>query len=51
LSETEKLELASLQSSVVRKEDVSSRLSAQPFLQWLSTAGLMAPTNAAESNG
>ncbi|MFZ0704035.1 MAG: ATP-binding protein [Candidatus Korobacteraceae bacterium] len=51
LSETEKLELASLQSPVVRKEDVSARLSAQPFLEWLSTAGLMSTASASESNG
>ncbi len=40
LSEDERAQLALLQSSVVRKEDVSARLSAQPFLKWLSDVGL-----------
>jgi len=51
LSEAEKLELASLQTSVVRKEDVSARLSAQPFMQWLNTAGLISTASVSKSNG
>lgn len=50
LSEGERLELASLQASIVRKEDVSSRLSAQPFLQWLSSAGLTSATTPSKSH-
>ena len=51
LSETEQLELASLQTSVVRKDDVSARLSAQPFVQWLSNAGLTPTATLSKSNG
>ncbi len=40
LSETERAQLETWRARVVRKEDVSTRLSAQPFLDWLSTAGL-----------
>jgi signal transduction histidine kinase/CheY-like chemotaxis protein len=41
LSESERAQLESLRARVVRKEDVSTRLSAQPFLDWLSAAGLL----------
>lgn len=50
LSDGEKRELASLQTSVVRKEDVSARLSAQPFIQWLSNAGLTSAASTSKSN-
>lgn len=40
LDEQESAQLESLGARIVRKEDVSTRLSAQPFLNWLSTAGL-----------
>ena len=40
LSEAERAELESWQVRIVRKEDVSTRLSAQPFLDWLHSAGL-----------
>ena len=40
LSDSEKAQLASWQARVVRKEDVSTRLSAQPFLEWVKSAGL-----------
>jgi signal transduction histidine kinase/CheY-like chemotaxis protein len=40
LSEGERAQLEAWRARVVRKEDVSTRLSAQPFLDWLSTAGL-----------
>ncbi|MFP5228134.1 MAG: ATP-binding protein [Acidobacteriota bacterium] len=40
LNESERAKLESLRVRVVRKEDVSTRLSAQPFLDWLTTAGL-----------
>lgn len=40
LSESERDQLEAWGTSVVRKEDVSTRLSAQPFLQWLRSVGL-----------
>jgi len=40
LSEAERAQLETWRARVVRKEDVSTRLSAQPFLDWLSKAGL-----------
>jgi CheY-like chemotaxis protein len=40
LSEAERALLESWSAGVIRKEDVSTRLSAQPFLDWLIAAGL-----------
>jgi len=40
LSEAERMQLESWQAQVVRKENVSTRLSARPFLDWLEAAGL-----------
>ena len=40
LSEEERSDIESLNSAVVRKEDVSTKLSARPFLDWLTSAGL-----------
>ncbi|HKR30789.1 MAG TPA: response regulator, partial [Terriglobales bacterium] len=40
LDESERARLESLQVRIVRKEDVSTRLSAQPFLDWLTAAGV-----------
>jgi CheY-like chemotaxis protein len=40
LTDAEKAQLEAWQAQVVRKEDVSTRLSAQPFLDWLRTAGV-----------
>jgi signal transduction histidine kinase/CheY-like chemotaxis protein len=40
LSEPERALLESWSARVVRKEDVSTRLSPQPFLDWFSSAGL-----------
>ena len=40
LSEPERALLESLRARVVRKEDVSTRLSPQPFLDWLTSVGL-----------
>jgi signal transduction histidine kinase/DNA-binding response OmpR family regulator len=40
LTESEKAELESLNASVIRKEDVSSRLSVQPFLNWARSVGI-----------
>lgn len=40
LSESEKAELDSWHVPVVRKEDVTSRLSVRPFIEWAKTVGL-----------
>lgn len=40
LSDAEKAQLAEWHANVIRKEDVSTRLSAQPFLHWLTAAGI-----------
>jgi CheY-like chemotaxis protein len=40
LSDVEKAQLESLHTRVVRKEDVPTRLSAQPFLDWVKSVGL-----------
>jgi CheY-like chemotaxis protein len=50
LSEAEKTELADLGTRVVRKEDISTRLSAQPFLEWLESAGLSPDDRMPEAN-
>jgi signal transduction histidine kinase/DNA-binding response OmpR family regulator len=51
LTESEKAELGSLNAAVIRKEDVSSRLSAQPFLNWASSVGLAPDSVGPERNG
>ncbi|HTB96893.1 MAG TPA: ATP-binding protein [Terracidiphilus sp.] len=40
LSEAEKSQLDSWQARVIRKEDIATRLSAQPFLNWAQSIGL-----------
>ena len=40
LSDEEKSQLDSCQARIIRKEDVTTRLSAQPFLDWLGSVGL-----------
>ena len=50
LSDSEKSELGALNAPVVRKGDVSSRLSAQPFLDWAKSVGLTPETTAPERN-
>lgn len=40
LTESEKAQLQTWNAAVVRKEDVSTRLSAQPFLEWVKSTGL-----------
>jgi CheY-like chemotaxis protein len=40
LSESEKALLDSLEVRVVRKEDIATRLSAEPFLDWIRSVGL-----------
>ncbi len=50
LSELERAQLESLRVRIVRKEDVSTRLSAQPFIDWLRSAGLAPETYSREQN-
>lgn len=50
LSDAEKQQLEQLGTSVIRKEDVSSRLSAQPFLDWLDRTGLSPQEHVSEQN-
>jgi CheY-like chemotaxis protein len=50
LSASEKVQLAEWNASIVRKEDVSSRLSAKPFLDWLSAAGLIPEVDTREQH-
>ncbi len=50
LTDAEKLQLEELGTSIVRKEDVSSRLSARPFLDWLAKAGLAPEESLSEQN-
>ncbi len=50
LSEAEKLQLEGLGTSIVRKEDVSARLSARPFLDWLESAGLAPKITGSKQN-
>ena len=44
LSDEERQQIESLRARIVRKEEISTRLSAQPFLDWLSSAGLSPTT-------
>jgi len=50
LSDAEKAQLNSWNASVIRKEDVSSRLSAKPFLDWVKNVGLAPEYVARERN-
>jgi signal transduction histidine kinase/CheY-like chemotaxis protein len=50
LSDTEKAQLAGWNAKVVRKEDVSSRLSNQPFLEWFNAVGLTPEARAREQH-
>jgi DNA-binding response OmpR family regulator len=50
LSENERAQLESLRARIIRKEEVSTRLSAQPFLDWLKAAGLAPETIHREQN-
>src|SRR5580698_472280 len=45
LSETEKAQLESWRARIIRKEEITTRLSAQPFLDWIRSSGL-APDDA-----
>jgi signal transduction histidine kinase/DNA-binding response OmpR family regulator len=50
LTETELAEIESLNAPLIRKGDVTSRLSAQPFLDWFKSAGLSPEMTAPEQN-
>jgi len=50
LNESERAELEAWRVRIVRKEDVSTRLSVQPFLDWLTSAGLLPAQPASDSN-
>jgi signal transduction histidine kinase/DNA-binding response OmpR family regulator len=51
LSESERSELETLNASVIKKAEVSSRLSAKPFLDWAKSAGISPEAVAPETNG
>jgi signal transduction histidine kinase/CheY-like chemotaxis protein len=51
LSEDERDQIDSLRASIVRKEDISTRLSAQPFFDWLTSAGVTPGTGISQPNG
>lgn len=50
LTEAEQLELKNLDAPLIRKGDVASRLSAQPFLDWAKSAGLVPERHGPEAN-
>jgi signal transduction histidine kinase/CheY-like chemotaxis protein len=50
LTESERAQLEGLRARIIRKEDVSTRLSVQPFLDWLRAAGLAPETAPRELN-
>ena len=50
LTESERTELEMLGAPVIKKAEVSSRLSAKPFLDWAKSAGLSPEAVAPESN-
>jgi len=51
LSETERSELETLNASIIKKAEVSSRLSAKPFLDWAKSAGISPEAMTPDSNG
>ncbi len=50
LSDPERVLLESWSAGVVRKEDVSTRLSPQPFIDWLTAAGLAPAQSSSDAN-
>jgi signal transduction histidine kinase/CheY-like chemotaxis protein len=48
LTENERTQLESMRARIIRKEDVSTRLSAQPFIDWMKNAGLTPETTSRE---
>lgn len=51
LSEEERFHIETLRAKIVRKEDISTRLSAQPFFDWLASAGVSPGTGVSQLNG
>jgi CheY-like chemotaxis protein len=51
LTEEERAQLQSMGAKVVRKEDISTRLSAQPFLDWLVSAGVSPDAGNSQQHG
>jgi signal transduction histidine kinase/CheY-like chemotaxis protein len=50
LSDSEKAQLNSWHAKIIRKEDVSTRLSAKPFLDWIKSVGLATEVDARDHN-
>ncbi len=50
LTEGDRAQLEGLRARIIRKEDVSSRLSVQPFMDWLKASGLAPETATRELN-
>ncbi|MGC2499254.1 MAG: ATP-binding protein [Acidobacteriaceae bacterium] len=50
LTESEREQLEALRVRIIRKEDISTRLSPQPFVDWLTAAGLSPNQPAREAN-
>ena len=50
VGDSEREQLEKLGAGIIRKEDVSTRLSAEPFLQWLAKSGLTPSDQAAQQN-
>ncbi len=51
VTDEERAQLQALGARVVRKEEISTRLSAQPFFDWLTSAGVTPQAAASQSNG
>jgi hypothetical protein len=51
LTDDERSQLQSMNAKIVRKEEISTRLSVQPFLDWLITAGVSPDAGSSRPNG
>ncbi len=51
LTEDERSQIESLRAKIVRKEDISTRLSAQPFFDWLTSAGVAPEAGVSQLHG
>jgi signal transduction histidine kinase/CheY-like chemotaxis protein len=50
LSDSERAQLEAWRAKIIRKEDVSARLSPQPFIDWMTFAGIMPVSPAGDQN-
>jgi CheY-like chemotaxis protein len=50
LSDLEKQSIEQLEAAIIKKEDVSNRLSAKPFFDWLHQAGIVPQEAASKQN-